>query len=424
MLNLFELTAALLTLCAVFGFINRALLHLPNSVGLLLLGMVASMLLLFVQLVFPAMELYVQIGSTLRQIDFAQVVFNGILAFLLFAGALHVDFAAFRRRILAVSYLAILATIISTGLTGCLFWLAAQVLSVNMPLSWALVFGALISPTDPVGVLTMLKGVSLPETLKAEAEGEALLNDGVGVVIFTILVALATGGGNVSFGHLIWDFLREAVGGAVLGLVTGYLAYRAMRRIDDFPIEVLITLALVMGSYALANRLGMSGPIATVTAGLLIGYRAPQDAMSEKTEGYVSALWTLVDEVLNAVLFLLMGLEVLLIEEPLQYAWIALAAIPIVLAARLIAVGLPLLAPIKRGISKRNIPFLTWAAIRGGISIALALSLPESSAKSAIFVATYAVVVFSIVVQGLTLGAVARRLGIATGSTQPSQDVD
>lgn len=416
MLSIFELTSILLVLCAFFGFVNRAFLDLPSSVGLLLLGMIASMLLVAVELLFPEAQLYTDIGTALRQINFSQVVFNGMLAFLLFAGALQVDFAALRRRKLAVAYLAIVATVISTALTGALFWLACRTMGIPIPLSWALVFGALISPTDPVGVLTMLKGMRLPESLKVEAQGEALLNDGVGVVIFTMLLSLATGVEEFTWTTLVWDFVREGIGGALLGLVMGYLAYRAMREIDDFPIEVLITLALVTSSYALANRIGMSGPIATVAAGLLIGYRAPKDAMSERTQGYVSALWTLIDEILNAVLFLLMGLEVAMIEHPQRFALVALAAIPIGLASRFVAVALPILLPIRRGISKRNIPFLTWAAIRGGISVALALSLPNTPAKPVIYAATYAVVVFSIVVQGLTLNAISRRLGIAEGS--------
>jgi CPA1 family monovalent cation:H+ antiporter len=416
MLSIFELTSILLVLCAFFGFVNRAFLDLPSSVGLLLLGMIASMLLVAVELLFPEAQLYTDIGTALRQINFSQVVFNGMLAFLLFAGALQVDFAALRRRKLAVAYLAIVATVISTALTGALFWLACRTMGIPIPLSWALVFGALISPTDPVGVLTMLKGMRLPESLKVEAQGEALLNDGVGVVIFTMLLSLATGVEEFTWTTLVWDFVREGIGGALLGLVMGYLAYRAMREIDDFPIEVLITLALVTSSYALANRIGMSGPIATVAAGLLIGYRAPKDAMSERTQGYVSALWTLIDEILNAVLFLLMGLEVAMIEHPQRFALVALAAIPISLASRFVAVALPILLPIRRGISKRNIPFLTWAAIRGGISVALALSLPNTPAKPVIYAATYAVVVFSIVVQGLTLNAISRRLGIAEGS--------
>ena len=261
------------------------------------------------------MQLYADIEATLRQVDFGQVVFNGMLAFLLFAGALHVDFAELRRRALAIGYLAVVGTILSTGLTGGLFWLACQALGVPIQLPWALVFGALISPTDPVGVLTLLKDVTLPEALKAEAEGEALLNDGVGVVLFTLLLAYAGGGEQITWNGLLWDFVRQAIGGGLLGLAMGYLAYRAMRRIDDFPIEVLITLALVTTTYALAGRLGMSGPIATVAAGLLIGYRAPRDAMSERTEGYVSALWTLINEILNALLFLLIGLEVVVLQH-------------------------------------------------------------------------------------------------------------
>jgi CPA1 family monovalent cation:H+ antiporter len=408
MLSMFELTSVLLLLCALFGFLNRAFLHLPNSVGLLLLGLIASILLVSIELLFPDVQLYSDIEAALRQIDFGKVVFDGVLAFLLFAGALHVDFNVLRKRALAISYLAIVATIVSTAVTGSLFYLACQMFGVAVPLPWALVFGALISPTDPVGVLTLLKGVDLPPTLKAEIEGEALLNDGVGVVIFTLLLAYAPGGEGVTAVGLLWDFVREGIGGALLGLITGYLAYRAMRQIDDFPIEVLITLALVMGTYA--GRLGMSGPIATVVAGLLVGYRAPKDAMSERTESYVSALWTLIDEVLNAILFLLIGLEVVILEHPQRYALVAIVAIPIVLVARLIAVALPILMPIKRGVSVRNIPFLTWAAIRGGISIALALSLPNIDAKAAIVVSTYAVVIFSILGQGLTLGSVARRL--------------
>jgi CPA1 family monovalent cation:H+ antiporter len=410
MLSIFELTSVLLLLCALFGFVNRAFLHLPNSVGLLLLGLIASILLVSVELLFPDVQLYSDIEAALRQIDFGQVVFDGVLALLLFAGALHVDFNVLRKRALAVSYLAIVATIISTGVAGSLFYLACQAFGVGVPLPWALVFGALISPTDPVGVLTLLKGVDLPPNLKAEIEGEALLNDGVGVVIFTLLLAYAAGGEDVTAVGLLWDFVREGIGGAVLGLVTGYLAYRAMREIDDFPIEVLITLALVTGTYALAGRLGMSGPIATVAAGLLVGYRAPKDAMSERTESYVSALWTLIDEVLNAILFLLIGLEVLVLEHPQHYALVAIVAIPIVLVSRFIAVALPILMPIRSGVSVRNIPFLTWAAIRGGISIALALSLPNIDAKAAIVASTYAVVIFSILGQGLTLSSVARRL--------------
>jgi CPA1 family monovalent cation:H+ antiporter len=411
MLTLFELASALLVLCAALGFLNRSLLHLPNSVGLLLLGMLASLLLVAVELVFPDIPLYADIERALRQVDFTQLLFNGLLAFLLFAGALHVDFNVLRRRWRAVTYLSLVGTLASTVVTGLLFWLTCSWLGVPLSLPWAMVFGALISPTDPVGVLALLKDVPLPAEVKTDAEGEALFNDGVGVVLFTLFVGIAAGGGDLSWPDLAIDFVREAIGGAVLGLALGYLAYRAMRQIDDFPIEVLITLALVTGTYALAQRIGVSGPIATVAAGILIGHRAPQDAMSEQTASYVDALWTLIDEVLNAVLFLLIGIEVLVLGRLTHLFLVAVLAIPVVLVSRLAAVALPLLLPLRGTRTKATIPFLTWAAIRGGISIALALSLPPFDGKDVIVAATYAVVLFSVVVQGLSLSAVARWLG-------------
>jgi len=419
MLTLFELASALLVLCAAFGFLNRSLLHLPNSVGLLLLGMLASLLLVALELIFPDTPVYADIERALRQVDFTQLLFNGLLAFLLFAGALHVDFNVLRRRWRAVAYLSLVGTLAATIATGLLFWLTCSWLGVPLSLPWAMVFGALISPTDPVGVLALLKDVPLPAEVKTDAEGEALFNDGVGVVLFTLFVSIAASGGDLSWPDLAIDFVREAIGGGVLGLALGYVAYRAMRQIDDFPIEVLITLALVTGTYALAQRIGVSGPIATVAAGLLIGHRAPQDAMSEQTASYVDALWTLIDEVLNAVLFLLIGIEVLVLGRLTHLFLVATLAIPVVLVSRLAAVSLPLLLPLRGTRTKATIPFLTWAAIRGGISIALALSLPPFDGKDVIVAATYAVVLFSVVVQGLSLSTVARWLGYQSTDHTP-----
>lgn len=410
MLSFFELGSLLLVLSALFGFLNRSLLHLPNSIGLLLLGLVASLLLVSAEVLFPEVRLYDQIAQSLKQIDFTQVVFNGLLAFLLFAGALNVHFDTLRQRALAVGYLAVLGTIISTGIIGGLFYFATQWAGMPVPLPWALVFGALISPTDPVAVLSMLKGVPVPERLRVEAEGEALLNDGVGVVLFTLLVSVAAGAEDINAATIATDFLREAVGGIAIGLAAGYIAYRAMRAIDDFPVEVLITLALVTGAYALAQRLGASGPLATVAAGLLVGHRAPKDAMSDETQRYVSALWTLIDEVLNAVLFLLIGLEVFVLEPTLGALVIGVVAVPIAIFARWVAVAVPLIIPVKGRLNARYVPFLTWAAVRGGISIALALALPAVDAKPTIVAATYGVVLFSILVQGPTLAPLARQL--------------
>jgi monovalent cation:H+ antiporter, CPA1 family len=408
-MSLFDASALLITLSAFFGWINRRFLHLPRSMGLLLMGLAASLLLIAIGNFLPDLPFYGQFTTTLQQIDFTDVVMNGMLAFLLFAGALNVDVPALRNRAVPIVSLAFVGTVISTLLVGFGFWALAQALGEGLPLAWALVFGALISPTDPVAVLSTLKRVHLPKQLQVEMEGEALFNDGVGIVLFTFLLSIATGGEQHSAGQAALDLLREAGGGIALGVATGYVAYRAMRMIDDFSVEVLITLALVMTTYALASRLGTSGPLSVVAAGLLMGERAPRDAMSERTQRYVTALWTMIDEVLNSVLFLLIGLEVVVLPFAAGSLWLAPCAIPIVLIARLIAVSPPLLLPgWRKKLSVRNVPFLTWAGVRGGISIALALSLPESNARSTILAATYAAVLFSIVVQGSTLARVAR----------------
>ena len=412
MISIFDLAAMLLTLSALFGWLNRRFLRMPHSIGLLVMGLLASLALVLVDVAFPAQHLYQDLTRVLDQVDFTGVVMNGMLAFLLFAGALNLDLRALRERAMAVATLALLGTVISSASVGAAFWAAGQALGSPVPLAWALVFGALISPTDPVAVLATLKNVEVPEALEVEMQGEALFNDGIGIVLFTVLVAVASGRGGeaMSAGGVATLLLHEAGGGVLLGIVTGYVAYRAMKAIDDFPVEVLITLALVTGTYAIAQKIGASGPLAVVAAGLLIGERAPRYAMSDTTQKYVSALWTLVDEVLNSVLFLLIGLEVLVLRFQVSGLALAACAVPIVLVARLVAVTTPVLAFRWGGnLSLGNVPFLTWAGVRGGISVALALSIPDSEAKPAILAATYAVVLFTIIVQGSTLGLVARR---------------
>jgi CPA1 family monovalent cation:H+ antiporter len=412
LISLFDLAALLLTLSALFGWLNHRVVRLPHTIGLLVMGLAASLLLVLLDLIFPGQHLYDQVKQPLLQIDFTQVMMNGMLAFLLFAGALNLDMGALRDRAWPVAFLALVGTVISTGIVGAAFFAVAQAFNYPLPLAWAFVFGALISPTDPVAVLSTLKNVNVPPALEVEMQGEALFNDGVGIVLFTALVAFAatSGSDGDAFTGLLEGVLRDAFGGLALGALTGYAAYRAMRAIDDFPVEVLITLALVTGTYALAQKLGTSGPLAVVAAGLLIGERAPRYAMSERTQTYVSALWTLIDEVLNSVLFLLIGLEVLVLRFEPGALGLALAAVPIVLFARIVSVSTPLLLfRWSEKLSARNIPFLTWAGLRGGISVALALALPDSPSKSAILAATYAVVLFTIVVQGSTLGIVARR---------------
>jgi monovalent cation:H+ antiporter, CPA1 family len=411
-ISIFDLAAMLLTLSALFGWLNRRFLRMPHSIGLLVMGLLASLALVLVDVAFPQQHLYEDLTRVLDQVDFTGVVMNGMLSFLLFAGALNLDLRALRDRAFAVATLALLGTLVSSALVGAAFWAAAQALGSPVSLAWALVFGALISPTDPVAVMATLKNVKVPEAIEVEMQGEALFNDGIGIVLFTILLAYAAGSGGeaTSVSGVASLLLHEAGGGVALGVVTGYIAYLAMKAIDDFPVEVLITLALVTGTYALAQKLGTSGPLAVVAAGLLIGERAPRYAMSDNTQKYVSALWTLIDEVLNSVLFLLIGLEVLVLRFQVSGLALAACAVPIVLLARLVAVSAPVLLFHWGGnLSLTNVPFLTWAGVRGGISVALALSMPESDAKPAILAATYAVVLFTIIVQGSTLGFVAQR---------------
>jgi CPA1 family monovalent cation:H+ antiporter len=407
----FDLIAVLLVLTAVFGWFNHVALHLPHTIGLLVMALGASLVLIGIEVALPDVTLYENLAGMLQRIDFRETVLNGMLAFLLFAGALHVDLTILRKRAWTVGLIATLGIVISTAVVGIGLWWLSGMLGATIPLPWALVFGALISPTDPVAVLSTLKTIEVPKALEVDMAGESLFNDGVGVVVFTVLLALASGaGGAGGIAHVAELFFVEALGGAALGWATGYLAYRAMRRIDDYPMETLISLALVTGTYALAAKLHMSGPIAVVVAGILIGNRGPVDAMSDLTQKYVFGFWTLVDEILNSVLFLLIGLEVLVLRFDSSFAGLAAASIPLVLLGRFLAVTGPvLMLQGRQEFVRGTIPVLTWGGLRGGISIALALSLPEVAEKPPLLAATYAVVVFTIVVQGLSLRAVVGR---------------
>jgi Na+:H+ antiporter len=415
LLSAFDIVAGLLTLTAIFAWLNHRYLRLPANIGLLVMGLAASLLLIGVEYLFPNTSLFGALARAIHQIDFYSAVMNGMLAFLLFAGALHVDLDGLRNRAMVVGILATVGVVISiviiaTGLFG-----AAALLGLPVSFAWALVFGALISPTDPVAVLTTLKSANVPEMLEMDMSGEALFNDGVGVVLFTIALQAAVGSklGLPEMGGLL---LLEAGGGALLGLITGYAAYRALRAIDDYSIEVLISIALVTGTYALANNLHMSGPIAVVVAGVLIGNRGAAYAMSDVTKQYLFGFWTLTDDILNALLFLLIGLEVLVIGFDARFLPVWLIAVPLVLLARFLAVGGPVLLLSRwETFAQGTIPVLTWGGVRGGISVALALSLPESDARPAILAATYAVVLFTVIVQGLTLSRVVDR-AVAPGS--------
>jgi CPA1 family monovalent cation:H+ antiporter len=411
MISFFDLFAVLVLLTATFGWINRKFFGLPSNIGLLLMGVLSSLLLLLLDLLIPKANLLNDFGAALKKIDFYDAVMNGMLAFLLFAGALHVDWQRLKRRFGSVTALATLGVLISTFLVGAGFWLLAGFFGINLPLAWALVFGALISPTDPVAVLSMLKSMRVPELLETEIAGESLFNDGVGVVLFTLLLSIADSGTTeFSIWSAVGLFLLEAIGGALFGLLAGYAAFQAMRLIDDYAVEVFISLALVTTTYALAGHAHISGPIAVVVAGLLIGERGPTHAMSERTQRYLFSFWTVIDEILNSILFLLIGLELLVLEFKLEFGGLALCVIPLVLLARLAAIGIPVsIMRMWVRFIKGSIAVMVWGGIRGGISIALALSIPYGDERTVILTATYAVVLFTVIVQGLTMPVVIRR---------------
>ncbi|MCW4115779.1 sodium:proton antiporter [Aurantimonas sp. MSK8Z-1] len=412
MLTLFDFAALLLVFTAVFGWANRLFVKLPNNIGLLVLGLAASLLLVGLHAAVPSLRFPTELANTVQSIDFNKTLMDGMLGFLLFAGALHVDWSTLKSRSLSVGLMATLGVVISTFVAGTAFYLVLRWSGFELPYAWALVFGALISPTDPVAVLSTLKAVQVPKTLEIDMAGESLFNDGVGVVVFTIVVAIAVGGpegGSIGLADVAELFAVEALGGALFGLATGYVAYRMMHAIDDYAIEVLISLALVMGTYALAQDLHLSGPIAVVVAGLLIGERGFAYAMSDVTQRYVTGFWLLVDDILNALLFMLIGLELLVIQYQASHLLVGFAAIPIVLAARCVAVYLPFqVVRLRERFSRGTVAVLIWGGIRGGISVALALSLPSGPERDIILAATYGVVIFSILVQGLTLERLVR----------------
>lgn len=407
-----DIAAVLVTIAAVFSFINERYVRLPGAIGLMLIALVLSLIILGLgALGFGTLK--EDAARFVGAIDFNLTLMNGMLSFLLFAGALHVNLNDLAEQKLLVGVLATVGTVTSTALVGFLFYGLTALFGVNLELIYCLLFGALISPTDPIAVMGILKSVGAPKSLETKITGESLFNDGVGVVVFLVLlqIATSTGAEQVSAGEVAKLFAVEAVGGIVFGLILGGIGYWMLSQVDDYTVEILVTLAIVMGGYALALAVHTSGPIAMVVAGLLIGNHGRSFAMSESTREHLDTFWELIDEILNAVLFVLIGLEVLLLSFHGAYMAIGLIAIPLVLVCRFVCVGTPIkVLSLGRTFSPGVVRILTWGGLRGGISIALALSIPTGPERDLILAVTYAVVVFSILVQGLTVGRLIKRV--------------
>ena len=405
-----QITSALIVLAGAFAAINSIYLRLPSAIGILIVSLSASLCLLTMDVIWPGLGLSATMHGAVEIFDFSDALLEGMLGLLLFAGALHVNLADLKANWRVVLLMATMGVALSTVVAGVGFsWITGA------PLMIALVFGALISPTDPVAVLGVLRAANLKKSLETKIAGESLFNDGVGYVVFLVLVGIAFPGSDahgMNFTDAVQLFVQEAFGGAVLGLALGWGTYKVMTKIDDYSVEVLLTLALAFGGYQLAIWLHVSAPIMAVCAGLLIGDEITSHAMTQKTRDYVDAFWKLIDEILNAVLFLMIGLEVFAIAFSMDAVVAGVLSIGLSLLARLVAVFVPitLLRPF-RGFSKGIVPIMTWGGLKGGISVALALSLPDSEWKPLILTVTYIVVLFSIIVQGLTVARLARRVG-------------
>ncbi len=409
-MKLFEITAILMVLTALFSFINYRFLRMPTTIGVMFIALVVS--LGIVSLGWLGIDIgQARVAQMLETIDFNQTLLHGMLSFLLFAGAMHINLDDLKNQKWAITILATAGVVASTFIVGSLTWLVLDFLGIPTSFIYCLLFGALISPTDPVAVIGILKTVGIPKGLETKIAGESLFNDGIGVVVFLILLELAQGGGDITVGGVALLFVKEAIGGALLGLAIGVLAYQMLKRVNNYQVEVIITLALVMGGYALADRIHTSGPIAMVVAGLLIGNHGRAFAMTQVTRDRLDDFWELMDEILNALLFMLIGLEMLVMPFTPALLIAGLVAIVITLFARWASVGGAILfMRTFRPFSPGSIKILTWGGLRGGISVALALSIPTVPERGTIVTITYIIVVFSIIAQGMTLGRLVKQI--------------
>ncbi|MEI7486636.1 MAG: sodium:proton antiporter [Chryseobacterium sp.] len=411
-MELYYSFSALIVLASIFAYLNYRFLKLPSTIGIMVIAIVVSIILVsFGETFLP--RTFWHLHDLMSGIDFTEVLMGAMLNFLLFAGGIHINIDDLKEQFLPVVIFSTAGVVISTFVVGFGMFYLLPFLGINLPFIYCLLFGALISPTDPVAVLSILKQANVSKSLETKVAGESLFNDGMAVVIFSVVLQLAIGKevdlGLESIGLLL---LKEAGGGLLLGIVLGWVTSRLMREVDDYIISVLVTLSVVMGGYLIARQMHISGPLTMVAAGLFMGNFNVRFKMKSITQDYLIKFWELIDEILNAVLFLFIGFELLMIKDLKHFIVPGLVAIVIVLLARVISIWGPTKL-MKTTFSPQTVKVLVWGGIRGGVSIALAMSIPKSEYSEIILSITYCVVVFSIIVQGLTIAKVANPNKIA-----------
>lgn len=402
-MTLLTLASTLLTISAVFAYINDRLFKLPTTIGIMVISLVFSVMLVLAEKLGFSQGIFYAKGL-IGQVDFNQALMQGMLSWLLFAGALHVNLSELIDKRIIVGVLASFGVVLSTFIVGVGSWFILSALDFNIPFIYCLLFGSLISPTDPVAVMGVLKTAGATKSLETKIAGESLFNDGVAIVVFLVIYGIAINGDPPEISHIAALFAQEALGGALFGFAIGWLVLQMLKRVDNYQVEVLLTLALVGGGSTVAGLLHISAPIAIVVAGLIIGNHGRRDAMSKTTQRNLDTFWELLDEILNAILFLMIGLEVMLVSFDSSVLLAGVLMVLLVLSARFIAVSIPVsLMKLRTEFHPHVVKILTWGGLRGGISVALALSIPPGPERDIIVAITYIIVVCSIIIQGLTI---------------------